>query len=198
MKVGIVILAAGASTRMGAPKQILPVFGTTMIKHLVNETFETKCDPITIVVGANKDKVVPELKNMPIAIIDNPAWATGMGSSIKMGLVGTYMVAKDIDALIFMTTDMPYVNTDLLDKLVKKAIANPNKNMVACKYSNTLGIPVLFKKPRFEDILDLKPAEGAKYLLKKYRDEVVYVDFELGKIDLDTKEQYFEFIQSKN
>ncbi|OYU64427.1 MAG: molybdopterin-guanine dinucleotide biosynthesis protein MobA, partial [Cytophagaceae bacterium BCCC1] len=66
------------------------------------------------------------------------------------------------------------------------------------KYAGTLGIPVLYKKERFEDILDMKPEHGAKQFFNKYPDEIVSVDFDLGAIDLDTKEDYYNFLQSKN
>ena len=78
MNTGIVILAAGSSQRMGTPKQLLPVFGTSLIKYFIEEAMETPCYPITVVVGAHKAKIVPELKNMPISIVDNPAWESGM------------------------------------------------------------------------------------------------------------------------
>ena len=198
MNVGIVILAAGASSRMGFPKQTLPIFGTSMLKHLILEVFETPCFPITVVVGANKAKVVPELKDMPVNVIDNKAWEEGMGGSIKMGLIGTYLVSNAIDAIIVMTSDMPYVNAGLLKSLIKTAEELPDKSIIAAKYNETAGIPVLFKRPRFEEILDLKSELGAKSILEKNKNDIATVDFELGSIDLDTKEEYFNFIQSKN
>ena len=198
MNIGVVILAAGESKRMGTPKQILPVFGTPMLKYLILEVFETDCHPVTVVVGANKAQVVPLLKDMPIGIIDNPDWQKGIGSSIKMGLVGSYLNTKGFDGLIFMTSDMPFVNRKTLNDLISIAINNPNKSIIASKYGKTKGVPVLLKKERFEDLLDLIPEQGAKQLFEKYPDEIITYDFDLGKIDLDTKEDYYEFLQSKN
>jgi molybdenum cofactor cytidylyltransferase len=198
MNIGVVILAAGESKRMGVPKQILPIFGIPMLKYLVDEVLDTEAHPVTVVVGANKTKIVPLLENIPIGIIDNPDWQKGMGSSIKMGLVGSYLITKGFDGLIFMTSDMPFVNAEVINKLIKTAREFPDKTIIASKYAGTLGIPVLYKKERFEDILDMKPEHGAKQFFNKYPDEIVPVEFDLGAIDLDTKEDYYNFLQSKN
>ncbi len=198
MNIGVVILAAGESKRMGVPKQILPIFGVPMLKYLIDEVLDTEAHPVTVVVGANKTKIVPLLENIPIGIIDNPDWQNGMGSSIKMGLIGSYLITKGFDGLIFMTSDMPFVNAEVINQLIKTAIEFPDKTIIASKYAGTLGIPVLYKKERFEDILDMKPEHGAKQFFNKYPDEIVSVDFDLGAIDLDTKEDYYNFLQSKN
>jgi molybdenum cofactor cytidylyltransferase len=198
MNIGVVILAAGESKRMGVPKQILPIFGIPMLKYLVDEVLDTEAHPVTVVVGANKTKIVPLLENIPIGIIDNPDWQKGMGSSMKMGLVGSYLITKGFDGLIFMTSDMPFVNAEVINKLIKTAREFPDKTIIASKYAGTLGIPVLYKKERFEDILDMKPEHGAKQFFNKYPDEIVPVEFDLGAIDLDTKEDYYNFLQSKN
>ncbi|OYU64941.1 MAG: 4-diphosphocytidyl-2C-methyl-D-erythritol synthase, partial [Cytophagaceae bacterium BCCC1] len=173
MNIGVVILAAGESKRMGVPKQILPIFGIPMLKYLVDEVLDTEAHPVTVVVGANKTKIVPLLENIPIGIIDNPDWQKGMGSSIKMGLVGSYLITKGFDGLIFMTSDMPFVNAEVINKLIKTAREFPDKTIIASKYAGTLGIPVLYKKERFEDILDMKPEHGAKQFFNKYPDEIV-------------------------
>lgn len=197
-KVGIVILAAGESKRMGTAKQLLPIFGVQMLKYLILQAFETNCHPITVVVGANKDKIVPLLKDMPIVIIDNPNWKKGMGDSIKMGMIGSYMASKEIEGLLIMTSDMPYVNAETINKMIDLAIQNEDKSIVASKYDKTVGVPVLFKKEKFELLLDLKGNIGARDILKKHKSDIVIHEFENGKIDLDTKEDYFSFIQSKN
>lgn len=198
MNVGLVILAAGASIRMGTPKQILPIFGKPMIIHLIDEAFKTNCHPVTVVLGANKEKIVPVLEGIPVTLVDNPFWASGMGSSVRMGLVGSYLLTKGIEALIFITSDMPYVNADLLNELIKLAESNDDKTIVATKYAGTLGIPVLFKKPHFEEILELNGQFGAKQIIEKHKSKVLELAFENGKTDLDTKEDYYEFLQSKN
>ena len=198
MNIGVVILAAGESKRMGAPKQILPIFGVPMLKYLIDEVIDTEAHPITVVLGANKSKIVPLLENIPIGIIDNKEWAKGIGTSIKMGLVGSYLITKGFDGLIFMTSDMPYVTSELITQLIEAARNYPEKSIICSEYDGVKGVPVLLKKERFEDILDMKPEDGAKQFFTKYPNEIFSVPFDLGQIDLDTKEDYYNFLQSKN
>jgi molybdenum cofactor cytidylyltransferase len=197
MNLATVILAAGASKRMGMPKQILPIGNKTMIKHIIDEVLELETYPITVVIGANRDKIAPEVADIPINIIVNQHWETGMASSIKMGLIGTYLIEKNIEALLIVTSDMPFVTEKVLKKLIEKATSSTAK-IVASGYGKSVGVPALFKREVFNDLLDLSGEEGAKSLFKKYKKEVEVVSFPEGEIDLDTKEDYFNFIQSKN
>lgn len=197
MNLATVILAAGASKRMGMPKQILPIGNKTMIKHIIDEVLELETYPITVVIGANRDKIAPEVADIPINIIVNQHWETGMASSIKMGLIGTYLIEKNIEALLIVTSDMPFVTEKVLKKLIEKAESSTAK-IVASGYGKSVGVPALFKREVFNDLLDLSGEEGAKSLFKKYKKEVEVVSFPEGEIDLDTKEDYFNFIQSKN
>jgi molybdenum cofactor cytidylyltransferase len=199
MNVSIIILAAGASSRMGVPKQLLLVEGKTLIKRIGEIAMDTPSHPIVMVLGANRTMIKPELEKMPITIIDNPQWENGMSSSIKMGLAGAYLTQKDIDAAIFLTVDMPYVSVELINNMIIKANENPDSQIVACKHSQqTIGIPVLFKRSLFADLLELKGDEGAKKIVLKNKATSVFVDFPEGKFDLDTMEEYRNFVSNYN
>ncbi len=161
MNVSIVILAAGASSRMGAPKQLLLIDGKTLIKRICETAMDTTCYPIVAVLGANRNLIRQETERMPITVIDNPQWEKGMSSSIKMGLAGAYMTEKAIEAVIFLTVDMPYISVDLIEKMIKKAESDESIEIVACKYDNQIGIPVLFKRSLFTDLLQLTVYDGA-------------------------------------
>jgi molybdenum cofactor cytidylyltransferase len=197
MNTAIVILAAGKSSRLGQPKQMLEIEGKTLIKRATEMAINTKCYPICVVVGANKPLVVPELVDMPITLIDNKDYEKGMSSSIKMGLIGVYLTQKDIDAVIFMTCDMPFVNENVIEKLIEKSIQFPDSQVVACKYDNQIGIPVLFKRSLFSELLDLSGEEGAKQLILQNKDKTTFIDFPEGKYDIDTKEDYQTFLNLK-
>ena len=202
MNVSIVILAAGASSRMGAPKQLLHIQGKTLIKRITEMTMDTICYPIVVVLGANRAIIRKELERMPITIIDNPQWEQGMSSSIKMGLVGAYMTKKEIDAVIFLTVDMPLVSAELINKMINKASEEHNGNqkleIVACKYDGQIGIPALFKRPLFNDLLELKGDQGAKKIIIENKDRTTLIDFPAGKVDLDTIEEYRKFVSNLN
>jgi molybdenum cofactor cytidylyltransferase len=198
MNVSIIILAAGASSRMGAPKQLLLVDGKTLIKRICDTAMDTTCHPIVVVLGANRNLIRNETERMPITVIDNPQWENGMSSSIKMGLAGAYMTEKAIEAVIFLTVDMPYVSAELINKMIEKAESDEKIEIVACKYENQMGIPVLFKRSIFTDLLELSGDEGAKKVVVKNKDKTVFIDFPEGKLDLDTVEEYRNFVSKYN
>ncbi|MFT6204001.1 MAG: molybdenum cofactor cytidylyltransferase [Spirosomataceae bacterium] len=196
MNVAIIILAAGKSSRMGVPKQAIEINGKTLIKNIIDTTLETKCYPITVVVGANKAAFVPELEVMPVTLIDNPNWEKGMGASIKMGLIGSYMVEKNFEAVIVLTVDMPHVTVDLINKLIEKA-ADDSVKIVACRYGDSGGIPALFKREVLYDILELDDAEGAKSVIMKHKSNTTWIDFPDGNIDLDTPSDLRKYLASQ-
>ena len=183
---------------MGMPKQLLMIEGKTLIKRVAEMSLDTPCHPIVVVLGANRTDIKGELDKMPITIIENPKWEDGMSSSIKMGLVGAYMTQKDIDAVLFLTVDMPYVSVNLINKMIIEANQNTDSQIVACKYEGNLGIPVLFKRSLFNDLLELKGDEGAKKIVKQNKDKTTFVDFPEGKYDLDTIDEYWNFTENHN
>jgi molybdenum cofactor cytidylyltransferase len=203
MNTGIVILAAGASSRMGVPKQLLHIDGISLIKRITEMAMDTPCYPIVVVLGANRQMIRKELERMPITIIDNPQWENGMSSSIKMGLVGSYMTYKELEAVIFLTVDMPLVSVELIQKMIEKAeSASGNSvslpDIIACRYNGQTGIPVLFKRKLFNDLLELDGDNGAKKVILAHKEQTATIDFPEGKIDLDTIEEYRKFLSNYN
>jgi molybdenum cofactor cytidylyltransferase len=203
MNTSIIILAAGASSRMGMPKQLLMIEGKTLIKRVSEMALDTSCHPIVVVLGANKEPIRKEIEKIPLTIIENPKWEDGMSSSMKMGLVGAYMTEKEIDAVIFLTVDMPFVSAKLINDMITKATENPDSQIVACSYEKqigtpTVGIPVLFKRSLFNDLLELKGDEGAKKIVLKNKDKTTLIDFPEGKFDLDTIDEYWNFVGQLN
>jgi molybdenum cofactor cytidylyltransferase len=203
MNVGIVILAAGASSRMGAPKQLLQIDGRSLIKRIAETAMDAPCYPIVVVLGANREMIRKELTDMPITIIDNPQWEKGMSGSIKMGLAGAYMTFKDLESIIFLTADMPLVSVDLIKRLISKAEQVSEKindvpDIVACSYGGQMGIPVLFRRNLFNDLLELSGDNGAKKVILANKVRTVTVEFPEGRIDLDTLEEYRSFLSNFN
>lgn len=203
MNVGIIILAAGASSRMGVPKQLLHIDGKSLIKRIAEMAMETPCYPIVVVLGANRDMMRKELERMPITIIDNPQWEKGMSSSIKMGLAGSYMTFKELEAVIFLTADMPLVSVELIQKMINKDEEVSEKmkdtpDIVASSYGGQMGIPVLFKRKLFNDLLELSGDNGAKKIILANKEKTVAVDFPEGIFDLDTMEEYRNFLSNYN
>ena len=95
---------------MGSPKQLLEVEGKSLIHLTAEIALATDCYPIVLVIGANKAQIAPEIIDLPLTVIDNPMWHEGMASSVKMGLAGIYMTFKNIEAVIMLVCDQPYIS----------------------------------------------------------------------------------------
>ncbi|WP_247235465.1 NTP transferase domain-containing protein [Telluribacter sp. SYSU D00476] len=190
MPIGIIILAAGASQRMGTPKQALPIEdGKSLIQKTVETALATDLRPVVVVVGANKKEVVPELAGQPVTIIDNTLWQEGMASSVRMGLAGAYLTERKLEAVLMLVCDQPYVTSSLLNHMVV-TLKESGKKAVVCRYGESWGVPVLIGSQLFEEMTHLKGEQGAKPLLEKHLNEVAFVDFDQGNIDIDTPDDY--------
>ncbi len=184
---GIIILAAGSSSRLGKPKQNLVYKGQTLLQRAVATAAASVCNPVIVVLGANEQVIKPTIESDNINIIHNPDWQEGMASSIGLGINALQKIDPKADAVVLMLCDQPFVDTALLNGLVQKRSA---KGIVASGYNDTIGAPVLFDTAYFDELTLLKGQEGAKKLLLKYPDDVVIVPFQLGGIDIDTVEDY--------
>jgi molybdenum cofactor cytidylyltransferase len=188
-KLGLILLAAGGSSRMGQPKQQLPFKEGSLLQHATQVAIDSGCKPIIVVVGAASDETSKSLSSFPVQVVENQDWSSGMASSIKAGLKTLLELSAEIDGVILMVCDQPYVTPHLLRKM-KREWQNSGKGMVACSYANTLGTPALFARDYFHDLLALNGQEGAKKILVAYKNFISLIPFPLGQVDIDTPEDY--------
>jgi molybdenum cofactor cytidylyltransferase len=189
----IVILAAGASTRLGRPKQLLPWQGKNLLQHAVDTALAITTQPV-VVTGANADQLMAGLNNKQVQVVFNPEWEQGIASSIRCGLEALLNRTPTPDQVIFMVCDQPFVTAELLLELINER-QNTHKPIVASAYGGTLGIPALFEKSLFPQLLDLQGDTGAKKLIMEHPEEVAAVNFPEGNIDVDTMDEYKELIK---
>jgi len=187
--IGLMILAAGASTRMGTPKQLLAYRGCSFIRNMAEVAIASVCQPIAVVLRANAEQIKPEISQLPVHIVENQQWADGMSSSIWVGLEALLAVNQDLEAVAIALCDQPFVSSQTLDRIVEayRFTGNP---IIASEYAGTLGVPVLFSRSLFSELMALKSNEGAKKLIKKHIHEVFSVPFPEGSIDIDTPNDY--------
>ena len=193
---GLVLLAAGASARLGKPKQNLIYEDKTLLQHAIQAALGSVCEPTVVVLGAQAEKIKAQIESEPIEIIQNPDWSTGMASSIHCGLLHLLQVAPEITSVIFLLCDQPFVEAALLNELVQTQ-SETGKEIVACAYQDTLGTPALFDKIYFPELLSLTGDEGAKKLIFKHKEAVASLPFPQGVIDIDTPADY-ENLQHNN
>ena len=188
-KIAIIILAAGRSSRLGSPKQLLSYRGKTLLQHSIDTALESQASPVMVVLGSGKESIEKELDQTQIFILENTAWESGMASSISCGINNLNTIAPDSEAVILMVCDQPYVSATLLNELTNKYMES-GQAIIASSYENTLGTPALFHKSLFSELSALEGESGAKSLIKKYSQQTGFVSFAQGSIDIDTRENY--------
>lgn len=192
---GIIILAAGASTRLGAPKQSLQFKGKTLLQIAIVAAVNSECKPVILVTGSNAEAILIEADISGVSVVHNADWVHGMASSIRKGINELQKLVPGIDAAIVLLCDQPFVDAALLKNLLQHKIET-GKKIVACSYNGMVGVPVLFDKTFFEDLLLLEGEQGAKKILLQHKDEVFAVNFPKGAIDIDTQADYTALINS--
>ncbi|SDG73476.1 molybdenum cofactor cytidylyltransferase [Dyadobacter soli] len=190
---GIVILAAGNSSRLGEPKQLLQFQGKSLIRHCVEAALETVGEQVIIVTGSNPHLLEQELEGLPCKLAYNAEWQEGMSGSIKTGIDALLAQHPNAKGAILAVSDQPYVSAAVFNALIDTFEAT-SKGIIASKYSDSLGTPAFFAPTYFPALLQLTGTEGAKKLFKRYADDVSTYAFPQGSIDIDTQEDYKRLI----
>jgi molybdenum cofactor cytidylyltransferase len=191
--VGLVILAAGSSSRMGQPKQLLPYDGESLVRRSARLGLLSGCFPVTVVLGANSLLIGTELEDLPVFVTENPDWEAGMASSIRVGLAHTLHVLPTVAAVIITLCDQPLITPAFLHGLTE-VFAAVGKPIVATRYGNTTGVPALFSRELFDTLEGLSGQEGARKLIAGHPDQVHTVSFPEAALDVDTPEDYLKLI----
>ncbi len=186
---GIVILAAGNSSRLGRPKQLLPYRDRTLLTHITTAALAASLTPVVVITGAFRKEIEDSLQGQAIEIVFNPDWEKGMASGIVAGLSKLVSLHPATDAVIVAVCDQPYISAELFRVLVDSH-TRTGKGLIACAYSGTIGTPVLFGRQYFSSLSALSGDEGAKKLLKRYPEDIVTIPFPQGDIDIDTQSDY--------
>lgn len=190
--IGIILLAAGASSRLGKAKQLLEFNNQTLLRRSAETALQISGN-VVVALGARSEIMRREIEDLPVKIAENKDWEAGMGGSVKIGLAKLIEANSHLEGVIIMVCDQPFVNTDLLEKLIAK-YKETNAPVVACEYEDTLGVPAFFSAKLFPELIALEPSHGAKYLIKKYRAETASVFFPEGAFDIDTPDDYERLI----
>ena len=193
VKTALLILGAGNSSRLGRPKQLLGIKNTTLLEHTLDEAFKVSCQVRVLVLGAYQDEIKSTLTHADISVLHNKNWESGMASSIQVGM--TWLIEHyDPEQVLILLCDQPFINHQLLRQLISYK-ASSSKGIIASSYGAAIGVPVIFDKNYFPDLLALKGKEGAKKLVGRYGDDVGTVSFPQGNIDIDTEADYRAFLK---
>lgn len=185
----IIILAAGDSSRLGSPKQLLSYAGKSLLQLAIDSAKESGPDQVIVVLGSRKQLIENQIKTDGVNLVENPDWESGLSSSIKAGIKTLNSSSAKTDAVILMVCDQPFADSKILRALLQEQVKSGNA-IVGSSYDNTNGIPALFHKSLFPELLSLEGDTGAKKLFQKYKEVSSFVPFTRGGIDIDTREDY--------
>ncbi|MBX0290264.1 nucleotidyltransferase family protein [Hymenobacter sp. HSC-4F20] len=192
----VLLLAAGASTRLGRPKQLLRYQGQTLLRRAAETAVAVAAgSPVVVVTGAQHEALLPELVGLPVVAAHCAAWQLGMGASLKCGLAMLDTLVPSPTSIIVLLCDQPHVTPALLREFVATQAAT-RQPIVASAYGGVQGVPVLFGAEAVPLLRQLPEAAGAAQLLKRHPELVATVPFPAGAVDVDTPEQYQALLAS--
>jgi molybdenum cofactor cytidylyltransferase len=182
--VHILVLAAGASTRLGQPKQLVSLGGRPALHVVLANAVAVAGNAVTVVVGANASQLTYLLSHSPASSVVNKQWEEGIASSLRCGLA---TVPAAADAVMVVLGDQVCVTADDLKRLI--AAWKDQENVIAAaSYAQGVGVPAIFPRACFGELAELRGDEGARKILKRNPDRLVRVAMPNAAIDLDTPE----------
>ncbi len=191
-KINMLILAAGSSSRLGQSKQLIKVNGVPLLRKTVLTALETDSQHVTVVLGHNFEQHQEVIHDLNIDVLHHVDWQNGMGSSIKAGVSHILKTRGDTQAIVILVCDQPYLTAEHLNLLITTHRTS-KATIVASAYASTTGVPALFDKSMFAELLELKDDQGAKKILEKHAGSIVEIKFPSGEIDIDTPSDYARF-----
>jgi molybdenum cofactor cytidylyltransferase len=196
--IALLIPAAGASRRLGSPKQLLKWGDSTLIGCAIETAKKLGQKEIVVVLGAYYDKIKLEIDNRSIQILKNEDWEEGLGSSIAVGVEYLQNKGDTCDAVLVFLPDQPLIVPSYLKLMIEKFRPGENQ-IIATKYGNEkYGVPALFDKNYFPKLRALTDDRGAQKLIKQSAKFVTTVDINPLISDIDTEEDYVKIYKANH
>ena len=183
-----IVLAAGASARFGQPKQLLPWGETTLVGQVVDRALAAEgIDDVVVVVGCEGERVAAAVRDRPVRVVVNEAWAEGQSSSVRVGLAA---LPAGVSAVLFLLADQPGVAPEVIEALVRRH-RETLAPIVAPSYRGQRGNPVLFDRSTFAELAGLHGDVGGRVLIERLQQQMESVHFDAPPpFDIDTPEDY--------
>ncbi|MFC4527100.1 nucleotidyltransferase family protein [Dyella halodurans] len=184
-RIAAVLLAAGNASRFGAAKQTLAIEGIPMVRRAAMTALHAGLSPVVVVIGAYADAVRPCLAGLPVQVVENPDWTTGMGGSLGLGVRTAVAREAAPDALVVLLADQPGIRAAHLKGMIEAHATAPG-HIHAAQFNGHLGPPCLFPRDYFEELASLQGQKGAQRLIERYFDCVDVHDLPAAAFDIDT------------
>jgi molybdenum cofactor cytidylyltransferase len=186
-----IVLAAGASTRLGQPKQLIPIEGETLLHRTARLAIEAQCSPVYVVLGFEADKMSPELAGLTVETVLHPDWQQGMGSSLRAGMQALLRTQPHPHAVLLLVCDQPRLSLQHIRALLKQHTMDAPDGKVAITasyYAQRNGVPAVFSACLFSDLLAISGDRGARDLIGARAAQVRGIPWPIGELDLDRPE----------
>lgn len=180
----VLVLAAGASVRLGQPKQLVRVAGRPALHSVVSQATAIAGHAVTVVLGAHSAELTRLLQHSGVSTIVNRNWEEGMASSIRFGIAA---LPPACDAVLILLCDQVAVTADDLRRLVS-AWRGEDSVIATATYRGTIGVPAIFPRWCFSELSQLRGDVGAKSVLERNRNRLAHVAMPNAALDLDTAE----------
>jgi molybdenum cofactor cytidylyltransferase len=189
MQTAAIILAAGAATRMGKIKQLLPFQGETLLARAIRTARESAFHPIIVVLGAEAESIRKEHAVQQVSFVENYDCQSGMGSSIAAGVRQLQSTESQTEAVAVLLADQPMIEAGALISMAAQ-LAEATADAIAAKYSKELGAPAIFRKKLFAALLSLNGQPGARAILRNPSYSVLAFDLPQASMDVDTPQDF--------
>jgi len=181
-----VILAAGGSERLNAPKQLLDWQGKPFAYHVAQQALEAGLAPLIVVTGAYHDQVVQALAGMPVVIVHNPDWQQGQSTSVKAGLKA---LPEGCDSVMFLLSDQPQISSELIKQLMDCYFQN-RKSITSPMVNGQRGNPLLFDQSAFSALAEVEGDRGGRAVINRFEvDWLPWIDRRI-LLDVDREGDY--------
>jgi molybdenum cofactor cytidylyltransferase len=187
--IATIILAAGGSSRMGRPKQLLHYRGRSLLRHTVDAALAAGCRPAMVVLGAAAESVRQELRGLKVEVVHNEEWPEGIGESIACGIASLRSHGGRVRAVLFLTCDQPMISKQVISRLIEAFDGSPGR-IVASEYGGTVGVPALFEREHFKRLGRMSGDRGAQELLLSESARLIRVPWPEGAKDVNTPADY--------
>jgi molybdenum cofactor cytidylyltransferase len=192
MPLPAIILAAGASRRLGQPKQLVRIAGETLLARTIRIVHESGAEPLIVVLGAHHESIASTVDLSQVQSVINPSWEQGIATSIHAGIEALAERDQDPEAVLLLVCDQAKLTADHLRALIAAHEQSSEPGIVTSLYAGIAGIPAIFPANQFSNLLKLRGDSGARSILRDPECPIITLPFAGGEVDIDTPEDLAE------
>jgi molybdenum cofactor cytidylyltransferase len=185
-----IILAAGASIRFGQPKQLIKLRGKYLVEWVLDAALNSRLKTVVLVLGHEHQKIIKavgtQLHHPKLVVVINHHYHEGQSTSLKTGLT---CVKQAFSAVMYLLADQPMINSNTIDRLLDQ-FHDSDKDICVPVFEGERGNPTIFKRPIYEEIMMIDGDIGARSIIGKKVQRVLYAQIKdpLCFFDIDSPE----------